>query len=62
MPPDQAEAMRAAILVGAGLQKLWEVLGSTEVANAKATVEEDRVRIVELVEQSVGCKALEMRA
>ena len=40
MPPAQAEAMRAALLLGAGLQKLWEVLGSTEVANAEATVEE----------------------
>ena len=46
--------MRAALLMGAGLQKLWEVLGNTEVANAEANVEEDRVKIVELVSRAVG--------
>ena len=50
--------MRGAML-GNQLQKLWEVLGGTKVRNAQATVDNDRVRILELVEQSVGFTALD---
>ena len=61
MPPAQAEAMLAALFMGAGLQKLWEVLGSIKVADAQASLDNDRVRILELIEQSVGFAALDAR-
>ena len=51
--------MRDAML-GNRLQKLWEVLGGTKVANAQATVDNDRVRILELTEQSVGFTSLDV--
>ena len=90
MPPEQTEAMQAAMLedeclmlpstsesfskasaaiLGTGLQKLWDVLGSIRFANASVgdaskhfpQLLEDRSRIPHFVEQSVGCVALDAR-
>ena len=46
------------ITEGGGINALYELFGNTKIQNAKASVEEDKLNILESIESNVGCQVL----
>eukprot|EP00928_Gymnodinium_smaydae_P096017 TRINITY_DN8384_c0_g1_i4.p1 TRINITY_DN8384_c0_g1~~TRINITY_DN8384_c0_g1_i4.p1 ORF type:complete len:776 (+),score=138.37 TRINITY_DN8384_c0_g1_i4:49-2328(+) len=59
MPPAEAADMRDTLTSGPiSNPKMWEALQQVKVEDAQASVEEDKVRILDLIESSTGFHAL----
>ncbi|CAB9506175.1 Tetratricopeptide repeat protein [Seminavis robusta] len=64
MPPREKAAFEKDVLgesTGDGFQTLMKALSRTRVQKAKATVESDRQRIMDIVENNQGCGALNIQ-
>lgn len=54
MPPSQAVEFAQAIFDGPGMEQLWESLKAIRVEKAQASVEQDKVNILEMIEANGG--------
>jgi hypothetical protein len=62
MPPNQQQNMIEDIIGDSGrLERLYEVLGKTDIEEADSSVPQDKTRILDLVKKELGCKRLNRR-
>lgn len=54
MPPREKDDMGKALLKGNGLNEVWRVLKDLNIQKAEASVEEDRIRILDIIEGGPG--------
>lgn len=59
VPPGQSRQRQLDSMLGTGLQTLSHVLSNIKIANAETSVEEDRARILQLINKSVGSAAVD---
>ena len=57
MPPGQSESFQQALRSGK-IDLLWKALADFNITNAKASVEEDRIKIMRLVQEEFGTEEL----